>query len=124
MWKTIFKVLDKNTYVKDEDISKINSYLFLRWLGNNQYTVLAANKLNQYSKIPMINQYNMVRDAFGGKRLYIKYPKSTSDADKYREAIAWHFRINPNLSAEYQQFIPEQELEDILSLYNEAKEYA
>lgn len=119
MWKTIFRVLDKNNLPTDAEINKISPFLFCKWLGNNPNTVLASNQLNLNYHIPMLNQYKMINAAFGGKKLYISYPKNTKDNTADNEILAKHFKINTDKAQEYREFLAEEEINSIIKMYNE-----
>lgn len=120
MFKTMTKSLNdpKQKLPRPEEIDKIPSYIFCRWLSGNMYAIHAANQINIYSDIPIQNQFNLVNFAFGGKIKYIPYPKGVKkDESKIKEIIAKHFKINENLANEYLSFIDKKELENILQMY-------
>lgn len=119
MFNTMKKVLNKPNHKlpAKEEIDKISSYIFCRWLSGSPYVVQAANVINQYD-IPMENQFLMINSAFGGKIKYIPYPKNSKKEDsKIQEIIAKHFKINLDLANEYIELMDKEELDFIVSLY-------
>jgi hypothetical protein len=67
MFKTLTGVLDKNKNPSNEEIKKIPSFIFCKWLGNDYRTIFMGNDINRYDKIPITNQYEMVKSKFAGK---------------------------------------------------------
>ena len=79
---------------------------------------MQANTLNFFDKIPMINQYKMVKIIFKGKKLFIKFPKNTKDNSKDEELLSKHFNISVEKAKEYLEVITKKELEYIRDLYS------
>ena len=125
MAENIFQIMTTAIWSKDaklEDVKKIPSFLFCRWLSGNQYTLFAANMINQYYDIPIENQYQMIKKAFGGKIKFIKFPKGLSEkSESVIDAISQRFKVNHDLAREYLDFIDKKELDDILSMYSAKK---
>lgn len=120
MFKTITSALDPKKTPSEEDINKIQSYVFCRWLSGNPHAIQAANMINVYSDIPMVNQYNMVKSAFGGKIKYIPYPKNISEKElKEVEYVSAHFNISLEKAKEYIDLISKKELKQIVDMYTE-----
>lgn len=121
MFKTMMKALNKpgNKMPTAEEIDKIPSYIFCRWLSGNPYTIQAANQINLYDKIPVYNQFHLVNKAFGGKIKYIPYPKNLKDTEsKDIDILVKHFKINSELAKEYLGLISNEELEYLVNLYS------
>ena len=122
MFKTILSSLDKKKSPSEAEINKIPSYVFCRWLQNHPSTIMAANQINLYYNIPMVNQYNIIKQSFGAKRgLYIQYPKSTKDETYVDEVLARHFQINLTKAKEYKRIIGDVEVQKIIALDDERK---
>lgn len=120
MFQTMTGVLKLNSNPSIEEIQKIQSYIFCRWLSGNPHTISAANMINVYSDIPIECQYNMIKSAFGGKIKYIPYPKNTQeDKIKHIEYLADWFKISEEKAQEYLDFISKEELKYIIDLYTE-----
>lgn len=118
MFKTITSVLDLKKNPSMEDINKISSFIFCRWLSGNPHTIIASNMINMYSNIPVENQYRMVKSAFGGKIKYIPYPKNISQAkQKQVEYLSDFFKISEEKAQEYLEFISKEELDNIVEMY-------
>lgn len=120
MFKTLTSALDPKKNPTTEEIQKIPSFIFTRWLSGSPHAISAANAINLYSDIPIENQYYMVKYAFGGKIKYIPYPKNVSE-DKLKKVqfIADHFKISEEKAQEYLEFISKDELEKIVNIYTE-----
>lgn len=120
MFKTLTGVLDPKKNPTAEEIQKIPSYIFCRWLSGNPNTILAANQINIFSDIPIENQYQMIKNVFAGKIKFIPYPKNTSeDKMKKVEFIADHFKISEEKAHEYLDLIDPGELNSIVNMYTE-----
>lgn len=120
MFKTMTSVLNKQKTPSDEEIRKIQPYIFCRWLSGNPGTIPAANQLNRYYNIPIENQYKMIKEAFAGKIKFIPFPKnSTEDVLKEIVYISRHFNINLEKAKEYLELISPEELREIVDAYAE-----
>lgn len=120
MFKTLTSAIDLKKNPSPEEIQKIPSYIFCKWLAGNPHTISAANMINMYDAIPIENQYWMVKNAFGGKVKYIPYPKSESEKDlKQTQFIAEHFKISTEKAKEYIELMDPKELKDIVDMYTE-----
>lgn len=120
MFKTMTGVLDRSKNPTEEEINKIPSYIFCRWLSGNPHTILASNQINLYHNIPMKNQYDMVKSVFAGKIKYIPYPKNTQeDTLKTVEYISKHFNISLEKAQEYKQLLSNEELKGIVDMYTQ-----
>lgn len=118
MFKTMTGVLNPKNNFSDEEIEKIPSFIFCRWLSGNPYSIVASNQINYYFNIPILNQYNMIRTAFAGKIKFIPYPKSDSSADlKHTEYLSEYFKISNEKAKEYLEFISDDELKLIIDIY-------
>ena len=118
-FKVMTSCLNKKTKISEEEIEKIPSYVFLRWLSGSPYTVLAANFINMYNKIPVTNQFYMIRHAFGDKIKFIKYPKGSNEkGDSYElECLMKYFNISLEKAKEYRELIDENELQNIVQMF-------
>lgn len=120
MFKTMTGCLDPKKNPTDEEIKKIPSYIFCRWLSGNPYTIFAANQINMNDSIPIENQYHMVKAAFAGKIKYIPYPKNiTEESMKHIGYLCEHFKISEEKAKEYMQLIDKKELQDIIQMYDD-----
>ncbi|QAU04485.1 putative clamp loader subunit [Vibrio phage Va1] len=120
MFKTMTSVLDPKKNPSSDEINKIPSYLFCRWLSGHPHTILAANMINLNHSIPIENQYQMIRSAFAGKIKYIPYPKNvTQDSLKQIQYLCEHFKISEEKAHEYLDLIDKKELQDIVQMYDE-----
>jgi len=120
MFRTLTGVLDPKQKPTDEEIQKIPSFIFCRWLSGNRATIGAANMFNMYYDIPIVNQYKMIKAAFSGKIKFIPYPKNvTTESLKSVEFIARHFNISLEKAQEYITIIDKDELKNIIDMHTE-----
>lgn len=111
--------LDPKKSPSNDDLQKIPSFVFCRWLSGNAYTILAANQINYYYDIPIENQYNMIKSVFAGKIKYIPYPKNSKDEENQKtlEYLCDYFKINNYEALEYLDLISKEELNRIIEMY-------
>ena len=120
MFNTIFTSFDKNKNPSDEDIQKISPFIYARYLSGHPSTIQTANLFNQYNKIPIVNQYKMVKSQFGGQRLFIKMPKTPKeDTLKQVEYVSEFFKINEEKAKDYIKFMDKAELDNIVKMYTD-----
>lgn len=119
MFKTMTGCLDPKKSPSNEELEKISSFVFCRWLSGNIYTILAANQINCYYDIPIENQYNIIKSVFAGKIKYIQYPKNIKDEEnkKTLEYLCDYFKINNYEALEYLDLISKEELNQIIEMY-------
>lgn len=117
MFKTMMSVTDVKMPLT-EDIEKIPSFIFCKWLQNHPGTIAAANMINRYTDIPIFNQYLIIKSMLAGKKVFIKYPKKEKYSVSDDEVLAKHFKISMSLVKEYKQFMSESEISNILTDYS------
>ena len=123
MFPTMWSSLDKNKTPSKEDLKKIQSFVYCKWLAGDHRTINTANIINQYSDIPIENQYYLVKNQFAGKIRNIKYVKSEKDdADENTISILCkHYKISTEKAKDYLNFISSEELRYLKELYVERK---
>lgn len=120
MFKTLTSALEPKKTPTLEEIQKIPSFIFCKWLSGSPHAISAANAINLYSDIPIENQYYMVKNAFAGKIKFIPYPKNvTEDKLKKVQFVALHFNISEEKAQEYMDLISKEELKSIVDMYTE-----
>lgn len=121
MFKIINGALSPHKKIDENEVEKIPSFLFCRWLSGDPRTILAANQFNYYHKeIPMINQYKIINTAYAGKIKYIQAPKNAgSKNSKELEYLCAHFEISMEKAQEYLELIDKKELKEIVDMYTE-----
>ena len=119
MFPTMWSSLDKNKTPSDSDLKKIQSFMFCKWLAGDPRTVFDANTFNQYSDIPIENQYYTIKNKYAGKIRNIKYVKAEkSEADENTISILCrHFKISAEKAKDYLNFISADELKYLKDLY-------
>lgn len=123
MFPTMWSSLDKNKTPSKEDLKKIQSFVYCKWLAGNHRTISTANAINQYSDIPIENQYYLVKNQFAGKIRNIKYVKSEKDDinENIISILCKHYKISLEKAKEYLNFISPEELSYLKELYAERK---
>jgi len=120
MFKILTGSINKHANPTDEEIAKIPSFIFCRWLSGNPYAIRAANIFNMYSKIPIVNQYKMVKHSFSEGINYIPYPKKAKiDTTLEIKYLQEHFKLNKQHATEYLELIDKRELKQITDMYKE-----
>lgn len=102
----MFEVFNKilaNQSISKEELEKINSYIFCRWLTGNSTLIPLANELNKYPNIDTGIMALAVRDALNGNLKYLSYPKSEKPTFKYEdiEDFMDFYDISRSLAVEY-----------------------
>lgn len=121
MFKTINGVLTPKKKFDENEVEKVPSYQFCRWLSGDPRTILAANQFNYYYKeIPVLSQFKVINYAYAGKIKYIAYPNMSKEPDsKVIGYLCQHFKINEEKAKEYLELIDEKELKEIVDMYTE-----
>ena len=120
MFKTMTGVLNLKQKPTPEEIKKIPSFVFCRWLSGNAKTIISGNTLNQYYDIPIENQYHFIKSKHAGKINFIPYPKNIKeDHTKTIEYLSKHFKISEEKANDYLNYISDDELDNIVSIYEE-----
>ena len=113
----IFTVFKNSPLPSDEEIEKIPSFMFCRFLSTNQYTIMAANEFNKFHKeIPTHLQYKMVKQVFKGKNIYCSMPKKLPEETSL-DNLCEYFKISRSKANEYITFMSPQEIEAINNIY-------
>lgn len=123
MFPTMWSSLDKNKTPSNEDIKKIQSFIFCKWLAGDHRTIFDANTFNLYNKIPIENQYYSIKNKYAGKIRNIKYVKSEKDDvdEKTISNLCKHYKISVEKAKDYLMFISDNELKYLKELYAERK---
>ena len=112
MWSS----LDKNKTPTSEELKKIQSFMFCKWLAGDHRTIFDANLFNQYSDIPVENQYYVIKNKYAGKIRNIKYVKNEKD-DVDTSILQKHFNISPEKAKDYLNYISPEEYQYLKELY-------
>lgn len=119
----MFQVFQNCIQGKDsskEDIRKISTYIFCKYLASNSRTIQIANFLNAYYKLPPEVQYDFVKNALNGKIKFIKYLNNqTEKIPKDVEYLMKYYKISSEVAKTYLNEIEPSELNRIRLLYKE-----
>lgn len=115
MWSS----LDKNKTPSSTDLKKIQSFMFCKWLAGDYRTIFDANIFNQYSDIPVENQYFYIKNKYAGKIRNIKYVKAEKDEfdATVTGILEQHYKISTEKARDYLQYISDEELSYLKGLY-------
>ena len=113
----------------EEEISKIPSYLMIKWLSNNPITVIPANLININYNIPIFNQYQFLDDYFTltkikNKRLFIRSSKQTQATQATQaiiENIKTYYNVNDEIAREYYTLMSKEKIKEFKNMYTEGK---
>jgi len=132
MFKTMTALL-QNKYPSQEKIKKIPSFIMLRWLSNNPYTVIPANMMNINYNIPIENQFRFLDDYFTLTKIkqkvrFIKYNKKEDKQLEIIENIKKYYNVNNETATNYYSILtksktPEslKEIQRFQDMYKEGK---
>ncbi len=119
MFPTMWSSLDKNKTPTDDDLKKIQSYIFCKWLSGDYRTIHDANIFNMYN-IPVKNQYFYIKHKHAGKIRNIKYIKSDKDEiNTDVDNISNFYKVNSDKAREYLEFISQDELLKLREIYRQ-----
>lgn len=119
IFKTMTTAL-KGDCPSEQEINEVPSYIFCRWLSGNPNTITIANIFNYFHKIPIKNQYDVVRALFHNKIRFISYPKSDKDTLKDLENLEYikkYYKVNDDIAKQYLEVISDEELSKIIRAY-------
>jgi len=113
----IYTVLKNNPLPSDEEINMIPSFMFCRYLSGSPVTIGAANIFNTYHKeIPMLNQYKMIKLAFGGRKIFPRSLKKLPKEEQY-DGICQYYKVSRERAREYREYMSTEEFSRINKLY-------
>lgn len=119
MLPTMWSSLDKSKNPTDEDLNKIQSYIFCKWLSGDYRTIYDANIFNLYN-IPVKNQYFYIKHKHAGNIRNIKYIKSNKDDINIDvNNISNFYKVNLDKAREYLEFISQDELLKLREIYRQ-----
>lgn len=113
---TVFKKILNKSNITDDDLSKINDFIFCRWLSGNPNSLLVANVINYYHKLPLKIKVKFVEELIGNKIKYIPYPKGEKSKNSL-ENISRYFNISEEKANLYLEFLSKEDLKYLEDLY-------
>lgn len=114
----IFKTVLSGSELDSSVTSKMQSFLFLRWLSGDRRVIQSANLINLYYAIPENVQYMFFRKMLFGKLKFIKYPKSPKAKPlEQLELISKHYKVSLELASEMAELISNDEVAYLTDLY-------
>lgn len=115
---TVFKKILNKSNITDDDLSKINDFIFCRWLSGNPNSLLVANVINYYHKLPLKIKVKFVEELIGNKIKYIPYPKGEKSKNSL-ENISRYFNISEEKANLYLEFLSKEDLKYLEDLYKQ-----
>lgn len=115
---TVFKKILNKSNITDDDLSKINDFIFCRWLSGNPNSLLVANVINYYHKLPLKIKVKFVEELIGNKIKYIPYPKVEKSKNSL-ENISRYFNISEEKANLYLEFLSKEDLKYLEDLYKQ-----
>ncbi len=108
-----------------EQVKKISSFFFTRWLSMNRFTAPASNVLNKFYNIPPEVQYIFVNDYaeltdLRNKVKFIGFQKDKKDENlqKLLDNISRLYKVNENTAMEYFDLMNDTERDRIFHIYD------
>jgi hypothetical protein len=121
VFKTLNSLLTYKTPSKEE-IEKINSFVMIRWLSNNQLTVVPSNFVN--FDIPVYNQYLFLDTYFklSGIKNKVKFiPYNKSKKEEIVENIARWYNVNYNTAQQYYDLMDTNQRKKFKNIFKEGQ---
>lgn len=112
MFQVFKNILKPGYQITEADIQKINSFVMCRWLSGHPGSLLIAQMINHYDKMPVDVQVQLAH-TLAGKFKYIPYPKSPKNIEQNLDSLCQYFNISPRIAQEYLEFISEDDLKTI-----------
>jgi hypothetical protein len=116
--------LFNNQEPTEEEISKIPSFIMVKWLSGNKNTVLEANTININYNIPIGLQYRYLKSKYPKRRTYIPYPKKQKLPPEYSKLLSniqKYYEVNESTAEEYFQLMDNEQKDYLFSIYDEGK---
>lgn len=121
--KSVYQIMvssiRKDFIPTDEQINKINSFMFCRTIANNPIGAIAGDYINRnYNNFPIKSQYYFVRSALYNVN-YISFKgNNINKIDNIIELISKHYNCSIQVAYEYKDILSPEQLEKLQNLYN------
>lgn len=123
MFKTMTNITKPGNIPSDSDIAKIPSFIMCNWMSGSPRMVHMANTFNQFSDIPIKNQFLTAKFEFQGKVNYVPYPKKIKDEMSKNELIIQEMlQLSNEKSKLYASLISDEEMNELSETYKELQE--
>ena len=117
MFKTFQKVL-KNQKLESNEDSKINQFIFKRYISNHPDGCYLTNFINHYD-LDNKTLFEYYRCLFKGRNVsYIPYTKA--ETEEHLELVKTHYSCSDSVARDYLKILPHEEIQKILKQYNKS----
>ena len=132
-WKVMNAIFKPGVRPTKEEISKVGSFFFCRFLGSNEHSVGIGNIINLYDKIPIQNQYQLARGLSRQLELHKKvdvihyqHQKTPKNIEEILQKLELYYKVNRETSLRYLELMASNEkgriqLDRIMATYAEGQ---
>lgn len=110
---TVFKKILKKEKIVDEDIEKINDFVFIQMLSGDRVGVQIAQVLNRYYSIPIRQKVQLTQSILPKEITYIKYPKKDKEKDEYVSLLQKTYNLSQSEAKTYYDILSTSDLEEL-----------
>lgn len=108
-----------NKIPTEEELKKLPSFMFCKWLSGERKMVNTANLFNNFSDIPIRSQYIMVQQQFQNKIGFVKYPKKMKeDTSKKIEVVGEMLDLSYEKTLDYVSLMSKEEYKMLKKSYD------
>ena len=125
-YQVMTSILKPNQVPSPEQIAKINSFFFCRWLSNNRFTVPIACTLNKYYNMPINMQFRFAQDysdltGMAEQVKFIGFVKDQipKDLEKLLHNIKRFYKISDTTAMDYFKVMDNPTRDKFMEMYNE-----
>ena len=101
--------IDKSSNINpnENEIKRINSFLFLKLISNDPVYIHIANTLNFFKNIDILNQYRFIKNSSISKIKFINFSKSKEEKEKKKviKEIMNKYKCNKEIANEYYEIL-------------------
>jgi len=130
LWMIMTTLIKKDQTATPEEIQSINSWMLVRWLSHNRFTVPIADVLNKYSlpkeiEYKFCDLYCQLTNIYGQvKFIQYKNEKLPKDYQSILDAISFKYKVNNEIAKDYYKMMDQDnknEIEDLVTIYKTNK---
>jgi len=125
-WQVMSSIFKPQIKPTPEEIEKINSFFFCRYLSKNPHTLPISNILNCNYNMPIKIQYKFAKDysdlvGMANKVKFISYSKDKTSPmmEKLLTNVKRKYKVSDEIAADYISLMPPEECQKIYELYEE-----
>ena len=106
----------KKDLIRNSENPKIAESVYNPWLTNKNFslfsdTVLYANEINKYWRLPNLLQHDFYMHSLRAKKRFVKWPKKMDVADL--DMISTYYNVNKTRAEEYLELLLPDDIDKI-----------